>query len=153
MNTPFLSSIRGRKAFTIAELLIAAAIVLLTCLAILFSYVQCLELNTINKTTAAAIAQARSTMETIKSLPFDQIYDTYNGKTFPLRDLEGIGLVEVDNKNPMLLGITVKCFWKSKKRVMGEDTNLDGVLDREEDKNENGKLDSPVTFFTNIAKR
>jgi hypothetical protein len=153
MNMTSFSSIRGRKAFTIAELLIAAAIVLLTSLAILFSYIQCLELNNINKTTSIAVSQTRNMMEAIKSLPFDQIHDTYNGKTFPLKGLEGIGLVEIDSKNPMLLGVTVKCFWKSKNRIIGEDRNFDGILDPEEDKNENGKLDSPVTLFTNIAKR
>ncbi len=153
MNMTSSFPIHSRKAFTIAELLIASAIVLLTSLAILFSYIQCLELNLINKTTATALAQTRNTLEIIKSLPFDQIRDTYNGKTFELKGLEGVGLVEVDGKNPMLLGVTVKCFWKSKNRILGEDENFNGILDREEDKNENGKLDSPITLFTNIAKR
>jgi type II secretory pathway pseudopilin PulG len=142
------------KAFTIAELLIATAIILLTSLAILFSYVQCLELNTINKNTLTVLENARNMMETIKSTSFDQIYETYHKKTFPLKGLdEGIGLVEIDNKNPQLLGISVKCFWKTKNRITGEDKNLDGILDQDEDTNNNGTLDSPVSLFTTIAKR
>ena len=141
------------KAFTIAELLIATAIILLTSLAILFSYVLCLELNTINKNTLSALENARNTLETLKSTSFEAIYDTYHDKTFPLQGVEGIGLVEIDNKNPLLLGVSIKCFWKSKGRVIGEDKNIDGKLDLDEDKNDNGKLDSPVTLFTHIAKR
>jgi type II secretory pathway pseudopilin PulG len=150
MNTP----VHCEKSFTIAELLVATAIILLTSLAILFSYVQCLELNRINEDMAVALQNARNTMETVKSTAFDQIHDTYNNKTFELRSLEpGIGLVEIDNKNPQLLGVTVRVFWKTKNRLMGEDKNLDGVLNDGEDTNENGKLDSPVSLFTHIAKR
>jgi hypothetical protein len=146
-------SIRSRNAFTIAELLIATAIILLTSLAILFSYVQCLELNTINKDTMAALEQTRNTVEEIKSKPFGEIYDAYNKKTFPLKDLDGIILVEIDNKNPQLLTVSVKCFWKTKSRSIGEDKNLNGILDKDEDKNDNGKLDSPLALLTDIAKR
>jgi type II secretory pathway pseudopilin PulG len=148
-----LPSIRSPKAFTIAELLIATAIILLTSLAILFSYVQCLELNTINKDTMAVLEQARNTVEAIKSTPFGEIYDAYNKKIVALKDPEGIAIVEVDNKNPQLLSVSVKCFWKTKNRMVGEDKNLNGILDKDEDKNENGKLDSPITLFTDIAKR
>jgi type II secretory pathway pseudopilin PulG len=141
------------KAFTIAELLIATGVILLTSLAILFSYVQCLELNIINKNSLSALENARNTMETLKSTSFDAIYDTYHGKTFPLEGVEGIGLIEVDSKNPLLLGVSIKCFWKSKGRVIGEDKNFDGKLDKDEDKNENGRLDTPISLMTHIAKR
>ena len=146
--------LRSVQAFTIAELLIATTVILLTSLAILFSYVQCLELNTINKDTLAALTSARNAMESIKGTSFGQIYATYNKKNFQLEGLsEGIGNIKIDNKNPQLLGISVKCFWKSKKRMIGEDANLNGSLDFGEDLNNNGELDSPTTLFTHIAKR
>ncbi len=145
---------RSSKALTIPELLIATTIILLTSLAILFTYIQCMEISEINKTKTKALLNARNMMETIQSASFDLILSTYNNQTFALDGINGIGLVELDARDPRLLGIHVKCFWKQAKgRLVGEDTNLNGILDKGEDANENGTLDSPVDLFTYIYKR
>ena len=97
---------------------------------------------------------AHTMMETIASTPFNLIASTYNNQTFALDGVPGIGLVELDVQDPHLIGIHVKCFWKQAKgRMVGEDTNLNGILDKGEDTNENGVLNSPVDLFTYIYKR
>jgi type II secretory pathway pseudopilin PulG len=151
--TSTISPSRRIQGFTIVELLIATGIILLTSIAILFGYVQCLELNTLNKDMLTALNSARNITETIKGASFDEIYGTYQQKTFPIQGLDGIVLTQVDNKNPQLLGVSIQCFWRSKGRVIGEDKNLNGSLDKDEDQNNNGKLDSPVTLLTMISKR
>ena len=143
-----------QKAFTLPELLVATTIILLTSLGILFTYIQCLEINNINHDTLKALASARNQIETIKATPFDQIHDTYNNQTFPLDGITGIGTTDVNDKNPELLEVTVKCFWRQAKgRLIGEDKNLNGRLDQGEDLNKNGELDSPVSILTYLYKR
>lgn len=150
----FPESMRSSKALTIPELLIASTIILMTSLAILFTYIQCMEISEIDKTKTKVLFMAHNMMETIQSTSFDLIQSTYNNQTFSLDGINGIGLTEIDDRDPKLLGIHVKCFWKQAKgRLVGEDSNLNGILDKGEDINKNGALDSPVDLFTYIYKR
>jgi len=95
-------------------------------------------------------------MEEIKKMSFDSL--SLGGKPFNLTDYgfvysESKGRVEVSNtpysdlKRIRLIG----CF-KSRQRIIGEDKDLDGILDTGEDSNGNGRLDSPLEIVTLIAR-
>ena len=145
---------KTQQGFTLAELLIATTVVLLSSVGILFTYVQCLELNSINHDTSLVLQSSRNMMEEIKSISPAMVHETYNEKTFPLKEPSGIILVTVNDQDPQLLSVTVKCFWKQiKGRLIGEDKNLNGFLDDGEDLNKNGELDSPVTLVTYVYNR
>ncbi len=49
-----------------------------------------------------------------------------------------------DFEDAFLLATVVVCYREAKGRVVGEDTNLNGRLDRGEDKNRNDRIDSPI---------
>ena len=147
-------SILTQRAFTLPELLIAATVVLMASVGILFTYIQCLELNSINHSSTLVFQSCRNMMEEIKSISPGLAHDTYNNKTFSINEPKGIGLITVNDQNPQLLTVTVKCFWKQAKgRLIGEDKNLNGMLDEGEDTNKNNELDSPVTLVTYVYNR
>lgn len=93
-------------------------------------------------------------MEEIKSISPSMVHETYNEKTFPLKEPTGVILVNVNDQDPQLLIVAVKCFWKQGKgRLIGEDKNFNGLLEEGEDLNKNGELDSPVTLVTYVYNR
>src|SRR5262245_8871740 len=97
---------KRRQGFTLAELLIATTVVLLTSVGILFTYVQCLELNRINHETSLVLQAARNLMEEIRSASPSMVHDTYNEKTFLLAEPKGILLAAVNDQDPQLLVVT-----------------------------------------------
>lgn len=145
---------KTKQGFTLAELLIATTVCLLASVGILFTYVQCLDLNSINHDSSTVMQQTRNMMEEILASSPATVHDTYNEKTFPIEKPTGILLVKVNDQDPQLLIVTVKAFWKqSKGRIIGEDLNLDGILEQNEDANKNGELDSPYTLVSYIYHR
>lgn len=140
-----------KDAFTLAELLIAAVVMILTFGGILFSYLKCLELAEISRNSSTAVHASKSRMEQIKNTTFDQIKATYNNTTFLIAGLTGTGVSYVDDTNPNLLKITITICWRqSNNRIFGEDTNMNGILNVGEDKNANAMLDSPTTMVSYI---
>jgi prepilin-type N-terminal cleavage/methylation domain-containing protein len=145
---------KRRQGFTLPELLIASTVVLLTSVGILFTYVQCLELNRMNHDTSLVLQAVRNLMEEIRSVSPSMVHDTYNEKTHLIEEPKGIVLVTVNDQDPQLLLVTAKCFWKQGKgRMMGEDINFNGMLDLGEDVNKNDALDSPLTLVTYVHNR
>ncbi len=142
------------NGITLPELLIATTVVLMTSMGILYTYVQCLELNKINHDTTLVLQDCRNILEDIRTASPSMVHETYHNKTFPLNGPQGIILVQVNDQDPQLLLVTVKAFWRqSKGRLMGEDKNLNGTLEEGEDTNKNNELDSPVTLVTYVYNR
>ena len=106
-----------------------------------------------------AVSQAQNKIEEIRDRAFENITAAYGtggtpGPTFTLDRLEGVGTVDIDAANAELLRIKVSVFWRDKYgRIIGEDANLNGMLDSGEDVNGNGALDSPVTVMSMITRR
>ena len=141
----------SNKAFTLIELMVAAAILLVTLVGILLSYVRSLELAELSKNSSIAVNAVRSRMEQIRNTQFSQILATYNNVTFTAAGFNGLGISYVTAVNADLLQVTISFSWRqSNRRVIGEDKDLDGVLDAGEDKNGNGILDSPVEIVSDI---
>lgn len=140
-----------KKGFTLVELLVSSAILIVTIMGILMSYVRSLELAEIAKNKTIAMNAVKTRVEQIKNSAFANILATYNGITFTTPDLNGIGISYVTTINPNILQVTVSFSWKQNNtHLIGEDKDLDGVLDAGEDTNGNGILDSPVELVSSI---
>ena len=93
-------------------------------------------------------------MEEIRNAPFPQIIDDYNNLNFTVNTMPlNRGAVYVDDTDPELLRITISVCWNQRNRIIGEDRNLNGVLEAGEDANSNGIIDSPVQLVTLVANR
>ncbi len=146
---------------TLAEVLVSTVILVLAGCGLLYSYVTCLELDELGKNTTRVIDQVRAQVETIRNTTFGNISATYNNATFTLPGLTGIGKIYVASVDPNglyggatnthVLQVKVVFCWKqSRGRIIGEDKNLNGVLNAGEDANNNGQIDSYVQVVTDI---
>lgn len=141
------------RAFTLIELMIAAAILVVAFLGLLGVFTGCLGLNELAGNFTIAINGAQAELERIRGLSFGNI----SAGTFEISGMDSSdsqGIVEVDNTNPNLLRITVTVCWRQKSgRIIGEDADLNGVfVAATEDDNGNGQLDSPVQIITLIGR-
>ncbi len=151
--------VNKNNGFSLIEIVVTVGIltILLTNLLGLFIYCSTLAQSAGNMTLA--IREAQEKLEEIRDHNYSLITTDYAaggspGNIFNLNQLNGKGAVYVDSSSPDLLQIKVVVSWKNKDtRVIGEDTNLNGILDAGEDKNANGQLDSIVSLVTMIAKR
>ncbi len=145
--------------FTFVELLLAVSILAVIVVGIEEMFIMASVLGDISTNTSKAIVEARNKLQEIQNTNFDQIVTKYSqggdiGNTFDLINLRGKGVVTIDQTNPVLLIITIDVSYMNKNnRVVGEDQNLDGILEGGEDVNNNNKLDSVATLTTYIAKR
>ena len=146
-----------KSGFTLLELMIGAAVLIVALVGLIAAYIGCFTLNEGARNLTIAINGTQAEMERIRNLSFDQI-DDQNGTNFEIDGLdssESEGIVEVDSSNPDLLKVAVTVSWRQKGgRVFGEDRNLNGIFEpATEDINGNGKLDSPAQLVTLMAKR
>ena len=111
-----------------------------------------MELEELGRNSQLALSAINSEIEDIKNTDFNTIVATYDNATFSApAGLTGIGKVYIDDSNPELFVVKVLFCWRqSNRRIIGEDTNLNGTLDAGEDKNANNQLDSYVQVQTQI---
>lgn len=147
---------KERAGFTLAEVLLAVSILAFGLCGILVTYISMhifLDLSR-NFTTVTNALQAKA--EEIKRTSFSAL-SGLNGTTF---DLSGFGpnnakgVIEVTDITGYadLKRVRIIACFKSRARVIGEDTNLNGILNIGEDANNNGRIDSPAELITLIAK-
>lgn len=146
---------RFQRGFTLIEITIAAGILAFALCAIFAAYISFYVLSTTSRNINIATNGAIGIAEEIRSTPFSQIMSTYNGLNFVLNDIpQSRGVVYVDNTDADLLQVTISVCWRQQdNRLIGEDLNLNGVLDPGEDANLNGIIDSPVELVTRIANK
>lgn len=163
---------RKQKSLTLAEILIAVCVLLVAVSSILLAYANCFILIDSVKNTNIATNAAEGMIESIRNTPFARLItdpadldrcdcDTFycSGCTFIVKGMsQNRGVMYIENmygdeESSRLLGITVSVCWRQKGRLIGEDSNLNGVLDAGEDKNGNGKIDSQVELKTRMAVR
>ena len=141
----------ANEGFTLPELMVAAMVTIIAFLGILYTYARYLELDELSRNTSIALQATENKIEAIKNTAYDQIVATYNNQTFTSSGINGKGVITIDSSNPKLMLVTVTFCWKQRNsRLMGEDTNLNGVLNVGEDKNSNGVMDSPVQLIAYI---
>lgn len=142
-------SFSSSDGFTFPELLVAAMLLATAVVGLLLSYTKMIELQELSRNTTIAIEGMKDQVEMIKSTTFGLIPDTYDARTFSVTGLTGVGVTNVTVLEVDFLEIWVTYSWQQKNgRVIGEDQNLNGVLDAGEDANGNGFLDSPAQFVT-----
>ena len=167
----------SKNGFTIAEVLLAVAILGFALCGILATYLASFNLASISKNTNIATSAAQGVIEQIRSTPFTSLADSvqpqielagsfYNlthvsgnrwSITFTVNNMPanmGIAYIDIDNTvSPKILTATVSVCWRQGNKVLGEDLNLNGVLNSGEETNGNGIIDSPMELITQIANR
>lgn len=162
MRTIKVAVDKRQNGFTLVELLVSIVILVLVLVVLLQLY---LFWFNINETAASYFYAASETQEKLEEIrnrgfyDFDSIVVDYGlggspGNIFNLRHGNATGVIYINNTNPELLEIEiVTSLLATAGRVVGEDTDLDGILDAGEDLNGNGKFDSPVTLKSFLTKR
>ncbi|MBI5873880.1 MAG: prepilin-type N-terminal cleavage/methylation domain-containing protein [Candidatus Omnitrophica bacterium] len=147
---------RKNSGFTLLELMIAAAIIIVALAGLLSTYVACFELNETTRNTNLALNAAQKAMEEIRSSTFSGIASAYNGYNFAVSGMavnKSVGRVYVDSTDPSLLNITIGVCWEQKgDKIIGECQEVSGALVFS-DANSNNVLDSPVELSTLMAQR
>ena len=142
------------SAFTLAEVLLALAILSVALCGILATYVACLDSISTSKNVNLATTASQSLIEQIRATPFTQILNTWDNLTFSVNNMPtNKGIIYIDNTNAELFIVTISVSWRQGNKIIGEDTNLNAVLNAGEDKNGNNMLDSTVELTTRIANR
>lgn len=148
---------RNSSGLTLLELMIATSVLVIAISGLLAVFAKFLSLNENARKLSLAIAACQDKMEEIRDSNFDIIYSTYNSAHFdpdgfPAADAEGN--VYINNSNPQLLRLCVSVSWKERSnRIIGEDKNLNGILDSGEDTNTDGRLSSPAETVTLMGAR
>ena len=160
MKNSKLYNLQSERGVSLVEILIAVGILAYVLVGQMKLFVVCSGLSELSGNMTMATAAVQSKLDEIRNHDYDSIVADYAsggtpGNIFSLTDITGTGVIYVDSSNPDLLEVEVVVSWQHDKtsRVIGEDTDLDGVLDTGEDDNSNGKLDSLVSIAILLADR
>jgi len=145
-------------SFTLLEICLAIFVFILTLVGLLLFYLNSQEFGEIFSSTLRALWEAQKMLETIRGSPFSSIYATYNNHIFDVSgfapyEAKGVVYVEREGGRNDLLRVRVVICFRAGRRIVGEDLDLDGVLDAGEDVNGNGRIDSPVELVTLVTSR
>ncbi|MBU1147969.1 MAG: prepilin-type N-terminal cleavage/methylation domain-containing protein [Candidatus Omnitrophica bacterium] len=145
------------KGFTLLELMITAAILVIAITGLLALFTGLSSLNQNSKNITLAMIACQDKMEEIRDSDFSTLYVNYNGANFdpagfPTADAEGA--ISINNTDPDLLEVCAAVSWRERSnRIIGEDVNLNGSLDGGEDLNGDNRLSSPAEIVTLIGER
>lgn len=174
----------SQTGFTLAELMVAALVLVTILVGLLSTYVTCFDLNETNSNMTLALNAAEEKMAEIRDYSFrnacakfqdevdgiDVMCECEDGED-PVDCCEGLlrtyvyiddsdlngrcssSEISNDDCNCVydMLRVVISASWRQKSgRVIGEDQDLDGVLDTDpdEDVNDNNQIDSPVQIVT-----
>ncbi len=166
------------SGLTLVEVLIGAVILLVTMLAIAAALSQHLRLVEINRERTMALNAAQGLLEAELNRDFAQLisppasggYGVVDGGTvsqplplaagsflpnLPFTAKGQVRVQDVDGQPNAVRVVEVRVVvcWRSQGRVIGEDVNLNGVLDAGEDQGTaNGLIDSPAVVATRLAR-
>ncbi|MBU0694769.1 MAG: hypothetical protein KKC11_08920 [Candidatus Omnitrophica bacterium] len=161
VRKPFSDQAKGRSSltgFTLIEISIATLVFIVTLTAILLFYISSTQLTEISFNTTKALFAAKTKLEEIRNYNFSKIYNDFSNykfipKGFGENEAKGVVYVNKEDAREDLLRVNVAVCFKAGVRIIGEDSNLDGILDTGEDENSNNFLDSPVELTTLLTSR
>lgn len=104
----------NRRGFTLLELMVATAILLITILGLLTVFLNCLFLNESNANTVTAVNDAQYVLEQIKALGYDDI-DTYVPPVLTNLSGESVSVSRTYGTNIVEVGINVS--WNERQRA------------------------------------
>lgn len=147
------------KAFSLIEVVVVMAILVLFSSAMLQLYVSLDETTHISTGKLSAVRAADIIISEMKTLNNSEIVSNYSsggtpGEMIQLSELNGYAQIDIDSSNMDLIDVKIYLHWKDRfGRLFGEDADLDGVLDIGEDLNGNGILDSVFKAGSLIAQK
>ncbi len=151
--------LKNIKGFSLIEILVTIGLLAIVMIGILKVFILCSFQTNLAGNLSSAMTEVQNKLEEIRNYTYDNIVTDYSsggtkGNTFSLTLVTGKGIIYIDNSNSSLLKIKITASWKNKNnRIVGEDLDLDGVLDSGEDANGNGQLDSPAFVETYLSKK
>lgn len=150
-----------RNGFTLVELMLTTAILAIAIIGVFSIYNASIVLSDMAGALTQMANIARYKLESLYTENFDSL-DNHNGETFNLSGFgsdtlavkEAKGVYKISSYSPNLKRVTASITYKTKGgRIIGEDSNLNGVLDLGEDINGDSRLSSPVELTTIIARK
>jgi hypothetical protein len=156
-----------RKSLTLAEIMISVFIIAVGVGAIFTVYPPLFEGVEVTFQTMRAWGGCRKEIEILKNTDFATLWTqaaipgSPNPQIFAINLPNMSGVYYVDKIYDTTISayltdalmITVVVSAKAKNRVVGEDQNLNGLLDGAEDTNNNAVLDSPISLTTMVIKQ
>lgn len=149
-----------RSGFSLIEIMIAMSILIFSFTLLVRLFIHCLNAGDSAKDLSIAMGETQGKLEEIRNYSsFSSIVTDYGqggnpGNIFSLNQLNATGVIYINSSNTDLLEIEIVTSLRTvDDRVIGEDQDLDGILDGGEDVNGNGKFDSPVSLVSVFAKR
>lgn len=143
---------------TLLEVMLTVGIVGIAIMGVLQVFLNASWLTETSTSLFSGMTEAHAIMEEIRSTEFDQITAKYGTSAGPpmlykssSMGNNGMGIIFVDDTNPQLLEVEVQVHWALGRQAIGEDQNINGVLDPGEDVNNNGRMDSPASLTTLIS--
>lgn len=162
----------SKRGFTLAEVLLAVAILAFALCGILATYLACFNLTITSKNVNISTSAAQGVIEEIRNTPYSRMVDDHQVQmgglfynltlvsnnlyrlNFTVNNLpQNMGVVYINQANPDLLTVTAAVCWKQGNTVIGEDANLNGVLNGGEDSNGNNLISSTVELVTQVIPR
>lgn len=151
----------SEKAFSLVEVLVAAAVLAFAFAGMLATYISLFALSDISEKYLIANNALQTEMEKVRLMNFSDI-TALDGTTFSVDGLpsgDAVGRIEVTDyslrtnpKETLRKVRMVVCFRHKGQIIVGEDKNLNGGLDSGEDVSpHNGRLDSPVEAVSFIS--
>jgi Tfp pilus assembly protein PilV len=114
----FKSAFSFVKAFSLIEVMIAAAILLISIVTLLFIFVSCGVLNESNGNLITAAVDAQNVLEQIRNLSYSQIddfIDNFSSTTFSNLDNETVAISNSETDG--LMEVTVNVNWTDRGRA------------------------------------
>ena len=149
-----LHKAKANQGFTLVELLVVVGILSVVILGLIEIFLVGAILADLSNRKTIALGEAQDKMEEIRNHTYSLITTDYAsggtpGNKFSLSQINGKGVITIDSSTASLLKVDIVVSFQYKNgRIVGEDLDLDGVLDAGEDANNNGVLDSPVKIST-----
>jgi len=109
--------------FTLLELMIGVAVLIVALVGLIAAYSGCFTLNETARNLTIAINGASKEMESVRESEFDDIIPENNGRTFSISELmNSNGRIGISSINADLLRVVVTISWQRKdRRVQSED--------------------------------
>ncbi len=151
--------LRRKKSsgFTLLELMIAVAVLVVVLIGLLGTYIACIDLNETTRNANLALFAAQNRMEAIRNSArsFVDIASAYNGKQYNISGmLNGSGLLRVsavkESVSSTLINVTIGACWRQRRgRIIG-DCNWSGGTLVFLNSSGNGILNSPVQIVSQV---
>ena len=110
------SALTRRTGFTLVELMLAAAILVIAILGLLAVLIHSMLMNESNNNLATAVNDAQYVLEQIKGLPYVNITSSYSPPNFTINNENITPGVTVSNISDDLREVTVNVSWTERQR-------------------------------------